>query len=312
MRPLRITVPATSANLGPGFDAFGLALDIVDTVHVRFEDGNSEGVRWECGEARPDLEGHGGLLCRAYRLWAEATGTELPGACFTLENQIPIGKGLGSSAAAIVAGLAAGAHASGQKDALERLVELAVRMEGHADNAVAAALGGMTVGFLDRERVHALHVANHLSLGVGLFIPTEQLLTADARAALPESVPLTDAVFDAGRAAYLTTALIWGRWECIGPAMQDRLHQPYRSRLIPALDDVIAAALQAGAYGAALSGGGPSVIALGPSGKAECFAAAMAARATELGWQGASLVTRVRHRGVEVQEVDQTSSAGEA
>jgi homoserine kinase len=159
----------------------------------------------------------------------------------------------------------------------------------------------MTAAFLEGEQVHALQVASHLALGVAIFVPADPLQTAKARAALRESVPMGDAIFNLGRLAYLTTALIWGRWDRIGPAMQDRLHQPCRSRLIPGLDDVIAAALEGGAYGAALSGGGPSVIALGPSQDAERFSAAMEARALALGWEGKSMVTRVREAGIQVK-----------
>jgi homoserine kinase len=122
-------------------------------------------------------------------------------------------------------------------------------------------------------------------------------------------VPLADAVFDLGRVAYLTTALIWGKWELICPAMQDRLHQPYRLALIPGLDAVIAAAVEAGAYGASLSGGGPAVIALGPSGEAERFAAAMEACARDRGWEGKGMVTRVREHGVQaIEEKEEGSS----
>lgn len=303
MKRLRIEVPATSANLGPGFDTLGLALDIVNTVRVELTP-ESDVVRLDSvsGDTSHRLDPVDNLLCAAYRRWGEDAGAVLPGARFSVENRIPIGRGLGASAAAIVAGLSAAASAAGDTSPRERLVRLAGTMEGHADNAVAAVLGGVTAGFIDGEFVRALNVASHLGLGVGLFVPDDVLLTADARNALPRTVPLADAVFDVGRTAYLTTALMWGRWEEIGPAMRDRLHQPYRARLLPALDDVIAAAITAGAYGAALSGGGPSVIALGPLERTERFAAAMHECAAERGWQGRSMVTGVRHLGVQVVE----------
>ena len=303
MRRLRIEVPATSANLGPGFDTLGLALDIVDTIQVEL-DPNSANVELcdVSGDGSQTLDPHDNLLCRAYRRWAEDTRANLPGARFTLERHIPIARGLGSSAAAIVAGLAAAAKASGKRSVQDRMLCLGTHLEGHPDNIAAAVLGGMTTAFQDADTVHALHVANHLSLGVALFIPHDPLPTDEARAALPQSVPLADAVFDLSRLAYLTTALIWGRWERIGPAMQDRLHQPYRSPFIPALDQVIGSALKAGAYGAALSGGGPSVIALGPATDAERFAGAMERRARSLGWEGRGLVTRVRATGVQVKK----------
>jgi homoserine kinase len=303
MKRLLVEVPATSANLGPGFDTLGLALNIVDTVQVELQDGDKDVVLCNvAGEDIDQLDPRENLICRAYRAWAEDTGANLPGARFSLQSRIPVGKGLGSSAASIVAGLSAATKAAHAENARSRALSLAARLEGHADNVAAAMYGGLVTTFLDGDSVRALHVANHLSLGIALFVPQEPLPTDETRAGLPRSVAMADAVFDLGRLAYLTTALIWGKWELIGPAMQDRLHQPYRGRLLPALDAVIAAALEGGAHGAALSGGGPTVIALGPMAEAGHFAAAMESRATECGWVGKSLVTQVRHLGVQIKE----------
>jgi homoserine kinase len=303
MKKLHISVPATSANLGPGFDALGMCLDITDAVCVELTEDDRDVVLCHvAGEASGELDPHDNLLCRAYKAWFEQPETQQLGARFSLESRIPVGKGLGSSAAAIVAGLTAAAFAAEEEHPRDRILELASRMEGHADNAVAAVLGGLTVGFIDEKRVYALPIANHLGLGVALYLPDETLLTEEARAALPTKVPREDAIFDLGRLAYLTTALIWGRWDKLWPAMQDRLHQPYRLRLIPALDDVVAAAIEGGAYGAALSGGGPSIIALGPMAHTEGFAAAMEGAAHERGWPGHSIVTRMRESGVQVKE----------
>lgn len=301
MTRFRIEVPATSANLGPGFDTLGMALDIVNTIELELTpDCREVIVAGMTGEGEGTLDPEDNLLCRAYKEWEEHSGVTLPGARFTYENRIPIGRGLGASAAAIVAGLAAGAAAAEEKEPRDRIVRLSSLMEGHADNAVAAALGGVTTAFLARGQVHALHVANHLNLGVGLFVPSQPLLTVKARAVLPPFVSMEDAVFNINRVSYLVTALIWGRWDRIGPAMEDCLHQPYRAEILPALPAVISAAREAGAYGAALSGGGPTVIALGPQDRAEAFAAAMAEAARSDGWDGRHMVTGIRHRGVRV------------
>lgn len=306
MKPVEITVPATSANLGPGFDCLGLALDLVNTVKVEYTPSRSEVLLVSfTGDEEHLLDPADNLLCAAYRRWGTDHGVELPGVRFSVQNRIPIGRGLGASAASVVAGLAAAAHASEAKAPLPEIVRLSTLIEGHPDNCVAAAMGGMTAGFLSGDRVHALHVANHLLLGVSLFIPHDPLLTVRARAALPVQVPLADAVFDLGRLAFLVTALIWGRWETIGPAMEDHLHQPYREALIPALASVINAAREAGAYGAALSGGGPTVIALGPVETAATVAEAMRERAEALNWRGQSMVTRVREHGVQVKDADE-------
>jgi homoserine kinase len=306
MTRARIQVPATSANLGPGFDSLALALDLCNTFTVELDPASEEVVLPEVtGEHTVPADPHDNLVCRAYRAWASDTDSKLPGARFHLESHIPIGKGFGSSAAAIVGGLAAGALATKDKHPREKMIRLSCRLEGHADNAVAAILGGATVAFMRHGDVHALQVATHLDLGVGFFVPDDPLPTAEARAALPEQVPMKDAVSNVGRAAYLVAALAWGRWELIGPAMHDRLHQPYRARLIAALDEVIEAAGAGGAYGAALSGGGPAVIALGPKERAQAFTAAMEAAAEAHKWPGTGLVSSVRHLGVQVSIIPQ-------
>jgi homoserine kinase len=309
VKALRVEVPASSANLGPGFDTLGLALELADTFTVERDDGSREVTvdGATCEAAGVPADEH--YVCRAYRLWAQETGADLPGARFTLDRRIPIGRGLGSSAAAIVAGLAAAAFTAGDNDPRDRIVRLAGKMEGHPDNAAAAALGGLTTAFCDGDDIHALHVVNHVTVDVALFVPDEPLPTAEARAILPANVPIGDAVFNLSRAAYVTTALAWGRWEHIAAAMRDRLHQPYRRRLIPALDEVIDSALAKGAFGAALSGGGPSVIALTPRGHAEHIATAMEARAHELSWAGRSMVTGIRARGVQVTEIDELGAS---
>ena len=300
MTRIRIEIPATSANLGPGFDSLALALDLVDTVTVQIDSTSQDVVLEKVSGTQVQLDPHDNLLCSSYRRWAQETGIELPGARFQLESRIPIGKGFGTSAACIVAGLTAAAYAADERTPRESILQLAARLDGHADNAVAAVLGGITVAFCDEAGVHALNVANHLTLGVGVFVPDEPLPTVRARAALPDAVPMKDAVFNVSRAAYLVTALIWGRWNEIGPAMEDRLHQQYRTSLIPGMTRAIAAAREAGAYGAALSGGGPAIIALGPKSEAQSFTRAMEAAARDAHWPGHGLVTGIRHTGLTV------------
>jgi homoserine kinase len=304
VKRVRLDVPATSANLGPGFDSLGMALDLADSYTVEFHPGGSEVlVDWAtCAEAEVARSDH--YACQGYHAYAADTGLTLPGASFTREGQIPVGKGFGSSAAAIVAGLAAGAHAAGEKDGQDRIVRLAAKLEGHPDNSTAAILGGVTVAFCNGEEVHALNIVNHVSLGVALFVPEEALPTVEARRILPADVSVQDAVYNLSRSTYLATALAWGRWEHVAPAMRDRLHQPYRTQLIPGLECVISSAVDAGAYGAALSGGGPAVIALGPRERIHEIAERMEEAAHEQAWPGHSLQTQVRSRGVQVTELD--------
>lgn len=298
-----IEAPATSANLGPGFDTLGLTLNIVDRIEVDLDPASDE-VLLTSQNVQADLQLHpeDNLLCRSYSEWGRASQISLPSAHFSLKSEIPIGRGLGSSAASIVAGLAAAAGSQKEKDALDRILQIGTRLEGHADNIAAAAMGGLTTAFVADGAVRALHVANHLSLGVSLFVPNLSLNTGEARAVLPESVPLGDAGFNLGRLAYLVTALSWGHWQEIGPAMQDRLHQPYRKSLNPGLDELIEAALEAGAYGASLSGSGPTVIALTSTTTATKVATAMGRCAIKHGIEGREIVTQVRQHGVTVRE----------
>lgn len=297
MRRLRIEIPATTANLGPGFDALGMALDFTEVVEVVI--GGDEVVLEGCP---PGLDPHDNLFCAGYRAWEARRGRHLRGARFSPQNRIPMARGLGSSAACVLAGVAAAAWVGDDSGAEGEILELASTLEGHADNAVAAVLGGITVACCHGERVHALRVCNAPPLEVVLYVPDAELLTDEARAALPERVPLQDAVFNVGRAAYLVTALAAGRWEALGEAMEDRLHQPYRLRHIPALNEVIGAAREAGALGAALSGGGPSVLAFVPEGRSAPVARAMEEAAQRHGEAGRSMVTRVRDEGLRVRE----------
>jgi homoserine kinase len=299
MKRLLIEVPATSANLGPGFDCLGLALNVVDRIEVEL-DPDSDEVTLTAQDAQ--LDSHDNLVCRSYREWGRVSGIPLPGARFKMESQIPIARGLGSSASSIVGGLASAAGSLKDPDTLNRIIQIGSQLEGHPDNVAAAAMGGLTTAIMDGLHVRALHVANHLSLGVALFVPNFSLNTDTARAALPAHVPMGDASFNLGRLAYLVTALIWGRWEEIGPAMQDRLHQPYRKSLNPLLEELIGTAVATGAYGASLSGSGPTVIALTPHDAVKDVASAMKRCATERGSEGSAIVTEVRERGVTVRE----------
>jgi homoserine kinase len=319
VRRLRIEVPGTTANLGPGFDTIGMALDLADTVHVELDAGSDEIVLCEAAPEAGPLDPHHNLFCDSYRRWGEEAGIRLPGARFRAESRIPIARGLGSSAACIVAGLVAAAHATdavarpsvaaqlsaaADSHGRDRVMNLASLIEGHPDNAVAAVLGGITVGFLDGPTAHAIQIAAEPPLGVALFIPDRALLTAEARASLPREVPLADAIFNLGRAAFLSAAFATERWDALRPAMADRLHQPYRLHHVPELDDIIAAACEAGAYGAALSGGGPSVIALTPPDAAGHVAGAMERAGHASRCDGRGITTRIRPHGYTVQELE--------
>jgi homoserine kinase len=256
---VRVRVPATSANLGAGFDALGLALALYNEVMADEADGTT---------VRIDGEGVGRLatndrnvVARAVRLAFEAAGRPFHGVALTCVNRIPTARGLGSSAAAWVGGLVAGNALLGTPLQRDALLDLAARAEGHPDNVAAALLGGLTVSCATAEGIRAVSLPVPPTLRWIVLVPDFSSATAEARGVLPSSVPRGDAVFNVQRVALLLAGLQAGRTDLLGVALDDRLHQPYRRRLFPWMPDVVAAARRAGALGCVLSGAGPSLLA---------------------------------------------------
>ena len=259
--PARIRVPATSANLGPGFDALGLALGLYDDVVVRIGDsGLLVDVAGEGADDVPRDRRH--LVVRAVRATFDALGGQPRGLEVVCANRIPHGRGLGSSAAAIVAGvLGAGELVlGGLPDGLA--LTLAAELEGHPDNVAACLLGGLTIAWHDDATgaPAATRLAPHPSLAPALFVPTSRSSTAKARRMLPETVPHADAARSVGRAALLVEALT-RRPELLLPATDDVLHQPYRAEAMPRAAALVAT-LRAAGVPAVISGAGPAVLAL--------------------------------------------------
>ncbi|MHB8571332.1 MAG: homoserine kinase [Candidatus Dormibacteria bacterium] len=280
-----MTVPATSANLGPGFDVIGLALGVHNQVEVRREaSGVSVSVS---GEGQGELpEDRTNLVLRAMEEAFRRGGP--PGSPVSVHcvNSIPLAAGLGSSAAAIVAGLLAGRELCGWDADESELLQVATEMEGHGDNAAAALLGGLVLAVPYQGSVIARGFALGEGISATIFVPGYRVNTADARRVLPREVSRHDAVLTAGRTALLLTALAGGEYELLEAAMQDDLHQPFRAELVPGMSDMIEAARAAGAYGAALSGAGPSVIALHSPATGDAVADALTAAATAHGVTG--------------------------
>ncbi len=255
---VRVSVPASVANLGPGFDALGLALDLFNVVEA---EPGGEGPRVEMvGEAR-DLAPADNLVLRAMRQAFALAGSDLPPLRLRLTNRIPVGCGMGSSAAAIVAGVVVANALLGDPWSPEKLLALATELEGHPDNVAPALWGGLVVSCAGGDGVRWIRLDAPSELQAVLVIPEMAVPTREARRVLPESVPFGDAVFNVGRTALLVAALAGRRYDLLGEAMHDRLHQPYRARLVPGLEDGLRAAERAGALGAALSGAGPGLVA---------------------------------------------------
>ena len=261
---ITVRVPGTSANLGPGFDALGLALRLYNTLTLEAAETPEIEVEGEGAHALPRDPSHLGYQAAlAVAARVEAQGGPVSEA-FRLrqDNRIPLGRGLGSSAAAIVGGAVAANALLGSPLDKQDLLNLTAEMEGHPDNVAPALFGGLVVCVKAPSGVRWMRLAPP-SLRVVIAVPDYPVSTDEARRRLPARVPFPDAVFNVTRAALLVAALTGGRPDLLDEATQDRLHQPYREQLVPGLTEVFAAARRAGAYGAALSGSGPAVLAFG-------------------------------------------------
>jgi homoserine kinase len=253
-------VPASSANLGPGFDVLALALDLHLTVEAR--ESAKTSIEWD-GEGAAEVPlNRRNLLVRGAQEPFDGWARPLSGIELHIQNDIPIGRGLGSSAAAIVAGIMVGARLRGLRMPAQRILDLAFPLEGHGDNLAAALYGGFCIAAAANGgvRVHRLDWPPRWR--AILFIPSEVSPTHEARRLVPRRPAREDAVFNLGRVAEWVLACTTRDRALVAFAMQDRLHQPGRARAYPYLEDTIDAAIEAGALGAALSGAGGSVIAV--------------------------------------------------
>jgi homoserine kinase len=301
-----VLTPATSANLGPGFDSLGLALQLYNRFEVTANGVSPHLPAIEVqGALGTDLStGPDNLFFRAFALLYERQRALLPAVRIRMTINIPPGCGLGSSATAVVGGLvAANELLSLQNKAVskEELLTLAVEIEAgnHPDNVAPALLGGLVATTNVGGKIHAIKTPFPDALKAVIFTPSFPMDTVAGRKLLPASYSKADVTFNTGRVALLLTALQTGRYELIGEAMQDRLHQPYRQALFPAMPQIIDAAIAAGAHGACLSGGGSSLIALASSRFHEVLQA-MQETAHTMGIQGSGKILRADQNGARV------------
>lgn len=291
-----VRVPASSANLGPGFDALGLALALYNEVVA--EEADRVTVEVE-GEGAGELAaGAGNVVARGVAAAYRAAGRPFPGVALRCVNRIPLARGLGSSAAAWVGGLVAGNALLGGPLDRNALLALAARAEGHPDNVAAALFGGLTVSCDAPHGVTAVTLPVPGNLRWVLAIPELTSATAEARAVLPASVPREDAVFNVQRVAMLLAGLQAGRPDVLRVALEDRLHQPYRLALFPWMPGVAEAARRAGAAGCVLSGAGPALLAVVADGDT---AAGRVARAMEEALRGAGIAGSARPLAVDIE-----------
>jgi homoserine kinase len=297
-----VDVPATTANIGPGFDCLGAALDLGNRFALRVIEGGGErfDLIMEGSEGTHLRGGPDNLVYRsAQRVWREAN--EKPVALEArVRLAVPPARGLGSSATAIVAGLVGANALVGEPLSKEKLLELAIDLEGHPDNVVPSLVGGLCL--TARAASNRWRVArcewNPLVRAV-VAIPAIRLSTSEARRAMPRSIPISDAVINLGALTLLLQGLRTGNGDLISDGMHDRIHEPYRWGLIQGGLAVREAALAAGAWGCVISGAGPSLLSLAPTDSAAAVAAAMERRWQEEGVSSRALVLDLQHRGSE-------------
>ncbi|HAJ33121.1 MAG TPA: homoserine kinase [Candidatus Atribacteria bacterium] len=274
---IKIRVPATTANLGPGFDCLGLALKLYLNLEIEeIEKGLVIEYQGEGAEEFNKAEDN--LIWKATQLVFKKTGWDRhkKGLKIKTFNQIPVTRGLGSSAAAIIGGIVGAAKLYNINLTNQEMLELALSLEGHMDNIVPALIGGLTLAYkTGQEEIKWTRIKTPLDLRVVVAIPDFTLNTGEMRKVLPRKIALSKAVFNLSRSALLVNALQNSDWEVLAEAMEDRLHQPYRAPFIPGIEDMFFQIKKTGLAGVALSGSGPSVVSLTKKGREETISKVM-------------------------------------
>jgi homoserine kinase len=305
-KPFQVMAPATTANLGPGYDCLGMALDIWNCLEVvpnTLNIGASNLVE-VIGEGADELPtDKKNLVYRSMLFLFNEADQKMPSVLLRCHNQIPLERGLGSSAAAIAAGLVAANALCSVLFSQNELLEMAATIEGHPDNVTAAVLGGLQLIVNDEQELFTASVNLFPNLHAVLFIPEARVATGEARAVLPESVSRVDAVYNMSRIALLIAGLATNHPEYLGVGTQDRLHQQFRQHLFPGMKPIFTAARDAGALGVFLSGSGSAILAF-TQGREMTVAYEMAEAARVTGVVGDVKITRPTLLGAHL--VDQT------
>ena len=294
---LRLRVPASSANLGPGFDCMGIALDWWNTIYVETI---ARGLEIECPHGLPRNKNNAVVQGMSV-IFERAKHKTMP-VRLQMDAVIPIASGLGSSSAALVGGMLAANALLGNPFSRDNLVTFATLLEGHPDNVAPALLGGLVVAVQEGEFVQAARLTLPRQLRTVVFVPAQSLLTKVSRGILPNRVPRADAIYNAGRTALWVAALYERRLDWLNQATRDRLHQPYRASLVRGMDELFDAARNAGASGVALSGAGPSIIAF-TKGNATKVAREMQQTAERIGIEGATKIVAPSMHGAQVERI---------
>lgn len=256
---ITIKVPATTANMGPGFDCLGMALDIWNSIEIKVGTPNFA-IHGQGHKQLPS--GKNNLIYKSLTFPFNHCGQEVPEMSINCYNEIPLSKGLGSSSAAIVAGLLAGNELCQNPLEKKQLLEIATELDGHPDNVSAALLGGCQIVIQNQNQLVTSGLQVPTNLGAVIFIPNSSNPTRKARAILPRNISREDAVYNIGRMGLLTKALATNDFKQLWLGTQDTLHQPAREKMFPHMKNIFKAAMDAGALGVFLSGAGSSILAL--------------------------------------------------
>jgi homoserine kinase len=260
---IELKVPATSANLGPGYDTLGLALTLYNNFKVTKRD--DQQLKLKIIDKNNDQEikiaDSENLVALAYQKYFNFIEKDMIGAEIIEEMHTPLARGLGSSSSAIIGGLAAAAVVSGTLISENKFIQLAVELEKHPDNVVPALVGGLTINFYCNNNYDYYKIDVDADLDFILVVPDFKLKTEELRRVLPKKIDYTAAISNLSRISLLTAAFINKEFKLLKTAMEDQLHQPFRKKLIKGFDQVLEAAYENGAYGAALSGAGPTILA---------------------------------------------------
>ena len=269
-----IKVPATSANMGPGFDCVGVALELYNELWVEETDG---GIDISSADGRDIPKGEKNLIYTTIKGFYDREGLKLPGVKIVQKDSIPMTRGLGSSAACIVGGLLAANAMSGRNYTVDRLALMAAELEGHPDNSNHALMGSMVISAMHDGEMSRIKINVPENLTFGVLIPNFALSTAESRAVLPKEYTRAQAVFNSSRTGLLIAAMMTGNLEALRVAVDDEIHQPYRKKLIRNYDDIFEKARENGSLAEYLSGAGPTLMTLITDEKAEKYEKEMTA-----------------------------------
>jgi homoserine kinase len=298
-RRVELRVPASTSNLGPGFDAIGLAVGLYNEfVFERLETGLDVVLE---GEGANVLErGTNNRTYRAFSSVYETLGRPTPGVRIIQRTSVPLARGLGGSATAVLAGTTAAFLFADVKADRSRVLDQSFTIETHPDNITPSLVGGLTVSIVDGSHVAYVKVVPPPELTTVTLIPDRPLETADARRVVPTKISREDAVFNIRGAGMIMGALATEKLDHLAAAMRDRLHQPYRAPLLPGMEEIFEAALDAGSPGVALSGAGSGIFAFAFEGNVQAIGQAMTSAAARHGMESYALPLPIENDGLQI------------